>query len=161
MPAFTPLARSLLSLMCSMLILCLLVAIATADTGAATAEDDMMLRVFTAITEGRWGWLAGLALIFAIEPAKRLLSGVSFIKTDIGGLALAFVMAAVIGVAHALLSGAAWTPDLPLAIARNALVAIGGYKAIKLAIVNQVPALKGAIKPLPTPQEVKSGTVET
>ena len=155
--------RSACSLVMSLLILCVLAAVALADTGTPPTDDAALLELFRAVVDGKWGWLAGVALIFAIEPAKRFLAArVRFFARDLGGLVLAFLMAAGVGVGHALIADAPWTSDLALAIARNWLVAIGGYKAIKLALVNQFPGLGKIVgAPLPVSEVAVIGTVVT
>lgn len=141
--------------------LCLLAAPAFAQS-EEHADPKVLLDLYRAVVGGQFGWLAGLALILAIEPVKRLLlMRVPFLATDLGGVLLAFVMAAIGGCAHALTVGATWDLDLGVSIARNAVVAIGGYAAIKRTLVARWPWLgkvigaslprKAAAEPAPAP----------
>lgn len=111
--------------------------------------DPALADLYAAIVGGRYGWLAGVGLIFLVEPAKRwMLARVkptSWLSTNLGGLALVFVFATLSGVGHALIAGVEWSPALPLAIVRNAAIAIGGYTAIKKAVVERWPALAAIV----------------
>lgn len=112
-------------------------------------SDPALADLYAAIVSGRYGWLAGLGLIFLVEPAKRwMLARVkptSWLSTNLGGLALVFVFATISGLGHALIAGVEWTPALPIAIVRNAAIAIGGYTAIKKALLERWPALAGVV----------------
>lgn len=137
---------------------------AWAQATATPDDPDALLELYRAIIAGKWGWLAGFALMGAIEPAKRILMRHRWLSSDLGGLALAFVMATIAGTSHALISGAAWTPDLGIAIVRNAVVAIGGYTVLKRTLAERL-GLANIAKdmpkaPLPTARVV-SGTTGT
>lgn len=128
---------------------------AVGDSGGTLDE------VYAAIMSGRWSWLAGFGLIVVIEPVKRWLMGVgvfagevqnladakpriAILRTDLGGLVLAFVVSAVTGVAVALLAGELWTGATVLGILRNAVVAVGGYTAIKRLVLERLGLYKVA-----------------
>lgn len=122
--------------------LCLMVAPAWAQS-EGHADPRLLIELYNAVVNGQLGWLSGLAMIAAIEPAKRLLRGhITFFDTKVGGTALAFLMAAATGAAHALLVDAEWSTDLLSAIVRNAIVAIGGYSALKKTLVARFPWLE-------------------
>lgn len=146
-----------------LLFLCMFVGTALAATTAENIDPGLLDNLYNAVVHGQFGWLTGLGLILAIEPAKRLLlSRIKFLETKLGGVLLAFTMAAVAGSAHALIVGATWNLALVSAIARNALVAIGGYTAIKRMLVDRYPWLEKIVgkalpaKPL-TPVPLPSG----
>lgn len=110
------------------------------DTPPVATETGILDEVYRAIIAGRWSWLAGLGLIAVIEPAKRWLLGRGWLRSDLGGLVLAFAAAAVTGAASALLAGELWTTATVTGILRNAVVAIGGYTAIKRVILERFAA---------------------
>lgn len=125
--------------------LCLLASSACAQSDVGT-DPGFLADLYRAMVHGQLGWCAGLALIAIIEPVKRLLrTRIAFFATKVGGTLLAFLMATVTGCAHALSAGAAWDLDLASAIFLNAVVAIGGYTAIKKTLVAQYPWLEKII----------------
>lgn len=117
---------------------------------ASSAPPDLGV-LFGAMADGRWGWLTGLALIALVEPAKRALLARWPLSSDLAGLGLAFLAAAVTGLGAALVSGVPWSMEVVVVILRNAVAAIGGYTAIKRVLFKSLPGAGKILASMPAP----------
>ncbi len=122
---------------------CLLVGFTATAFAAGTASPDdgslldLARPVFDAVMHGQWWLGASLAVVLLCAAARKYLPdnyGGKFIRGDVGGVLLAFMMSFGGAVATALTAGAAMSGLVALTALKIALAAAGGYTVIhKLA----------------------------
>lgn len=89
-------------------------------------------QIFEASQQGHWLVVTGLALMLVVWVAKRFLAGwIPFLKTRPGGYVLAFSCALVPPLAAVLVGGAVPTLQMFLTSLSAALVASGGWEAVR------------------------------